>query len=755
MRQFSKTAALSAILCGVFLLTCTACGKKETGELSCFRNLAAAKGVTISADGELSEGQSAGAAADGREDTAWVMNLPEDAVPETAAEHVLTVTWKKEKAVSFVRTVWGDLNCFGYRIEGSADGGTYETLYESKEAPYLREDLAKIGPGMYRSIRLIVRGGANLCEIGLYEKNPFEALLGIGEENPIVPELREENGVTRVCLEGLPEEVEVNFAGCDLEQVVDAQGIVQDTIADIDVRVGFCLSRQGWNYETPAYTLRIPAAAEGTDTPAPAVVPALKEWRGGSGTFTLNGRDLVIETDPAGKAWDPESADVMLQTLKESCEAAGCRVILPEDAGAADESAARLWLSLTGEEALGTEGYHILIEENDIQVSAHTQLGLWWAAQTLRQLPEKGADGIPCGEIRDYPTYPVRGFEIDAARKALPMETLYEIAEKMAAFKMNELTIHLNDNEILAYSGRLDSVENALTSYAAFRMESSIAGPEGTALQAQDFFYTAGEFDELVRFCAQRGITVIPELDMPAHSLSITRAFPELSIAATYGRPDSVDELDVGKEETFELAERIWTEQLTGTRAFADCPVLHIGGDEYYGIDDFYINFMNRLASALKNPPLSDCNAPGITREALDGAKRRVRAWASLSEIRGMGRVPGSLMELCLWSTLWADPQTMYRAGHDLINARSDLLYIVPGTGADRFDTERFEREFDAAAYVMPDGTDRILPAYSPQLRGAQFTLWNDTAGTEAGADQEEILERFGEALIPFSGKIW
>ena len=158
MRHFSKPAALLTILCGALLLTCTACGKKETGELSCFRNLAAEKGVTISADGELSEGQSAGAAADGREDTAWVMNLPEDAVPETAAEHVLTVTWKKEKAVSFVRTVWGDLNCFGYRIEGSADGGTYETLYESKEAPYLREDLAKIGPGMYRSIRLIVRG---------------------------------------------------------------------------------------------------------------------------------------------------------------------------------------------------------------------------------------------------------------------------------------------------------------------------------------------------------------------------------------------------------------------------------------------------------------------------------------------------------------------------------------------------------------------------------------------------------------------
>ena len=184
-------------------------------------------------------------------------------------------------------------------------------------------------------------------------------------------------------------------------------------------------------------------------------------------------------------------------------------------------------------------------------------------------------------------------------------------------------------------------------------------------------------------------------------------------------------------------------------------PGLHIGGDEYYGIDDFYINFMNRLASALRNPPLSDCNAPGITREAAEGAERRVRAWASLSEIRGMGRVPGSLMELCLWSTLWADPQTMYRAGHDLINARSDLLYIVPGTGADRFDTERFEREFDTAAYVMPDGTGQILPAYSPQLRGAQFTLWNDTAGTKAGADQEEILERFGEALIPFSGKIW
>lgn len=763
-RHFRRGAGWCMILCGLCLMIFTAvsCGKRQSDTEALFANLAAARDAELSADGALSEGQGAAAAADGREDTAWVMNLPEDAAPESAAEHVLTVTWKKEKQISYARTIWGDLNCFAYRIEGSEDGEQYRLLYESENAPYLREDLAVLEPGLYKSLRLIIRGGANLCELQLYEQNPWEALLsgtGDGGQNLPQPQLIKENDVQRVILSGLPQDIEAQFGGCDLEQVVDAEGIVQETIADMEVRVGFRLQFQGWTYETPAYSLTIPAsekdgsadgkAAAGNDSPKPEVVPALKEWRGGSGSFASEKQELSIGLEGA----QPEETDCILKTLQRGFEEAGYHV---NSGSPADPEAAQLLLSISEEKALGTEGYRIRIEENRIQLSAPTQLGLWWGTQTLCQMLESGV--LPCGEIRDYPTYPVRGFEIDAARKAVPLKILYEIAQDMARVKLNELTLHLNDNEILAYTGKLDSIENAMTSYAAFRMESAITGPEQVPLQAQDFFYTAEDFAAFVKDCADMGITVVPELDMPAHSLAITRAFPELSIAAAYLRPDSVDELDVGKEETHALAERIWTEQLMETGAFADCPVLHIGGDEYYGIDDYYINFMNRLASALKTEPLSACNAPGITKEAMGSEQdrsRRVRAWASLGEIRGMGRVPGSLMELCLWSTLWADPQTLYRAGHDLINARSDLLYIVPGTGADRFDTERFEQAFEVCAYTMPDGSEQILPAWSPQLRGAQFTLWNDTASTDLGAAEEDMLARFREACGPFAGKIW
>ena len=106
-RHFKRGAGWCMILCGLCLMIFNAasCGKRQFDTEALFANLAAARDAELSADGALSEGQGAAAAADGREDTAWVMNLPEDAAPESAAEHVLTVTWTKEKQISYARTI--------------------------------------------------------------------------------------------------------------------------------------------------------------------------------------------------------------------------------------------------------------------------------------------------------------------------------------------------------------------------------------------------------------------------------------------------------------------------------------------------------------------------------------------------------------------------------------------------------------------------------------------------------------------------
>ena len=83
---------------------------------------------------------------------------------------------------------------------------------------------------------------------------------------------------------------------------------------------------------------------------------------------------------------------------------------------------------------------------------------------------------VPQGYIRDYPLYEVRGFGIDVARKAVSLDVLYTMMETMSWYKMNDLAIHLNDNEILATSGLTGSAEQAMTAESAFRLESGVLG---------------------------------------------------------------------------------------------------------------------------------------------------------------------------------------------------------------------------------------------------------------------------------------
>ena len=112
----------------------------------------------------------------------------------------------------------------------------------------------------------------------------------------------------------------------------------------------------------------------------------------------------------------------------------------------------------------------------------------------------------------------------------------------LSEHKMNNLGVHLNDNEILSTSGKNDSISNAFTAYAGFRLESGLKNSRGEGITSQDGSLTREEWKELTRFAAEKGVQVIPEIDTPAHSLALTRIFPEYALA---DEPDNVDQLDL------------------------------------------------------------------------------------------------------------------------------------------------------------------------------------------------------------------
>ena len=153
-------------------------------------------------------------------------------------------------------------------------------------------------------------------------------------------------------------------------------------------------------------------------------------------------------------------------------------------------------------------------------MSAPEAIGAFWATRTLLQIAEQSEENaLPQGFIKDFPDFALRGFMIDAGRKFIPMSNLDEYVKLMAYYKMNTLQVHLNDNGFKQFFQ-----EDFKKTYSAFRLESETF-PE---LTAQDGFYTKQEFKDFQDRAEANYVTIIPEIDVPAHSLAFTQYMPEI-----------------------------------------------------------------------------------------------------------------------------------------------------------------------------------------------------------------------------------
>ncbi len=167
-----------------------------------------------------------------------------------------------------------------------------------------------------------------------------------------------------------------------------------------------------------------------------------------------------------------------------------------------------LWVdSIPGARLNGDEAYRLSVGRNGIRIDAVTEKGLWNARQTLAQLTQDGH--IPCCTITDWPSFRVRGWMMDVGRTYISLEELYREVDALSRFKLNVFHLHLTENE-------------------AWRMESlrypQLNAPETMTRQA-GLYYTQKELRALDAYCRERGVTLVPELDMPGHSAAFERAF--------------------------------------------------------------------------------------------------------------------------------------------------------------------------------------------------------------------------------------
>ncbi|MBM6577902.1 family 20 glycosylhydrolase [Microvirga sp. SRT01] len=177
----------------------------------------------------------------------------------------------------------------------------------------------------------------------------------------------------------------------------------------------------------------------------------------------------------------------------------------------------------------GDEAYRLTVTSTGIVIAASGDRGLVHGAMTLAQLVSPDAQfgrpvTVAATTIADAPRFGWRGLMIDPARHFLPMPALRAIVDQMAAVKLNSLHLHLTDDQGWRFEVKRYP---KLTEIGGFRTPPSTGGDPGPKVGG---FYTQEELKALVVYARDRGITIVPEIDLPGHAQALVAAYPELGL---------------------------------------------------------------------------------------------------------------------------------------------------------------------------------------------------------------------------------
>lgn len=230
-------------------------------------------------------------------------------------------------------------------------------------------------------------------------------------------------------------------------------------------------------------------------------------------------------------------------------------------------------ISIAIDESLtASESYTLDITENLIEIKGADESGVFYAAETLKQIFHQCGEKLPEIHITDKPAYSYRGFMLDSGRYFFPVEDVKKFIDIMALHKLNRFHWHLTEDQ----GWRAQMLDNILlTEIGSCRSHTNFDNkPHGG-------YYTKEDMKEIVDYAHKKCIKVIPEIDTPGHVVSAIAAYPFLScfdrnlnVATHCGVKHDV--LCVGKESTFEFMFSVFDELL---EVFTD-GLIHIGGDE-------------------------------------------------------------------------------------------------------------------------------------------------------------------------------
>jgi hexosaminidase len=269
-----------------------------------------------------------------------------------------------------------------------------------------------------------------------------------------------------------------------------------------------------------------------------------------------------------------------------------------------DKASIRIILLTNPEAELGNEGYRLTVKNSGIEISANKAAGIFYGVQTLWQIlpeeidnktPVSGVDWkLPFIEIKDYPRFVWRGLMFDVARHFYGKKDVEDFIDQMVQYKFNLLHLHLTDDE--GWRIEIKGLPR-LTSVGAWNAKR--VGYFGTfapipADEPRTFggFYTQDDIREIVKYAKDRFVDILPEVDVPGHSMAAVVSYPELSCTPGADKyqvisgekfvdwPGPVARVDntlcPANERVYTFLDTVFTE----LAALFPFPYIHVGGDE-------------------------------------------------------------------------------------------------------------------------------------------------------------------------------
>ncbi|MEI7983181.1 MAG: family 20 glycosylhydrolase, partial [Bacteroidota bacterium] len=332
------------------------------------------------------------------------------------------------------------------------------------------------------------------------------------------------------------------------------------------------------------------SAQEKTGVTAPSIVPLPVHMKIKTGAFAMD-KDTRIMV-----AGEDQEATRIARLFADQLHFAGGPDLTITGTGMDTKQSFIIFTLNREKKGIPPEGYELKVTQKQIHLTAESGAGLFYGVQTLFQLlppeicktdsPAAGVKWtIPCVEIKDHPRFTYRGMHLDVSRHFFPKEFVKRYIDLIAMYKMNTFHWHLTDDngwriEIKKYPKLMET--------AAWRVDHEDLPWNGRPLQKPGEkanyggYYTQDQIREIVKYAADRYITVIPEIEMPAHCVAVLAAYPQFSCT---GGPFTVPpgsywpNLDIycaGNDSVFTFLQDVLAEVMT----LFPSKYIHVGGDE-------------------------------------------------------------------------------------------------------------------------------------------------------------------------------